>query len=116
MVATPGAWIAPGQDIVLPGANGLLETRPAAGDTSTWFPNLYDDLTWQGPDGSLYATPSPMLKYDQLFGTNARAWEARNSQNRDICAGQAIASAARWRRSCSTSRSPRPARDSLKTN
>ena len=98
MVATPGAWIAPGQDIVLPGANGLLETRPAAGDTSTWFPNLYDDLTWQGPDGTLYATPSPMLKYDQLFGTNARAWEARNSQNKDIsrwpghCLGGAMAS------------------------
>ena len=50
LIATPGGYIAPGQDIVLAGPNGLLETLPAAGDDATWFPNLYDDLTWVGPD------------------------------------------------------------------
>lgn len=98
LVATPGGYIAPGQDIVLPGPNGLLETMPAPGDTSTWFPNLYDDLTWRGPEGQLYQTPSPMLKYDQLFNSGARSWEAANAQNRDInrwpghCLGGAVAS------------------------
>lgn len=98
LVATPGGPIRAGQDIVLPGPNGLLETMPAAGDTSTWFPNLYDDLTWRGSDNNLYATPSPMLKYDQLFSAAARNWEAANSQNKDIqrwpghCLGGAIAS------------------------
>ncbi|RUL88810.1 hypothetical protein [Tautonia sociabilis] len=98
LVATPGAYIAPGQDIVLPGPNGILETMPAPGDTSTWFPNLYDDLTWRGPDGTLFSTPSPLLKYDQLFGSNARGWEAANAQNQDInrwpghCLGGAVAS------------------------
>lgn len=98
LVATPGAYIAPGQDIVLPGPNGILETRPGTGDTITWFPNEYDDVTFLGAEGTLYSTPSPMLKYDQLFGTSARNWEAANSQNRDIqrwpghCLGGAIAS------------------------
>ena len=98
LVASPGGYIAPGQDIVLPGSNGILETMPAAGDTSTWFPNLYDDLTWRGPDGTLFATPSPMLKYDQVFGSSARNWEAANAQNQDInrwpghCLGGAVAS------------------------
>ncbi len=69
-VAAYGSYIAPGQDIILPGANGLLETPVAAGDDSTWFPNLYDDLTFKGADGTLYETPSPLLKYDQIFGTN----------------------------------------------
>jgi len=76
LVATPGGYIAPGQDIVRPGLNGILETMPAAGDTATWFPNLYDDLTWRGPEGTLYQTPSPLLKYDQLFNSSARNWEA----------------------------------------
>ncbi|QDV32731.1 hypothetical protein [Tautonia plasticadhaerens] len=98
LVATPGSYIAPGQDIVLPGANGLLETMPAEGDTATWFPNLYDDLTWRGPEGTLYQTPSPLLKYDQLFGSGARGWESANAQNQDInrwpghCLGGAVAS------------------------
>ena len=98
MVATPGGYIAPGQDIVRAGPNGLLETPSAAGDTITWFPNLYDDLTFRGADGTLFATPSPMLKYDQLFNTSARNWEAANSQNQDIqrwpghCLGGAVAS------------------------
>ncbi len=98
MVASPGGYIAPGQDIVRAGPNGLLETPAAAGDTITWFPNLYDDLTFRGADGQLFATPSPMLKYDQLFGTSARNWEAANSQNQDIqrwpghCLGGAVAS------------------------
>ncbi len=98
LVATPGSWIAPGQDIVRAGPNGLLETLPAPGDTSTWFPNQYDDLTFRGADGTLYQTPSPMLKYDQLFNSSARSWEAANSQNQDIqrwpghCLGGAVAS------------------------
>ena len=80
------------------GPNGLLETPVAPGDDSTWFPNLYDDLTFRGADGTLYQTPSPMLKYDQLFSTSARSWEAANSQNQDIhrwpghCLGGAVAS------------------------
>ncbi len=98
MVAGFGSYIAPGQDIIRPGANGLLETPVSAGDDSTWFPNLYDDLTFRGADGTMYQTPSPLLKFDQLFGSNARGWEASNSQNRDInrwpghCLGGAVAS------------------------
>ncbi len=98
LVATPGSYIAPGEDIVRPGQNGLLETTPAPGDESTWFPNLYDDLTWRGSDGTVYSTPSPLLKYDQLFRSSARSWEARNAQNQDIsrwpghCLGGAVAS------------------------
>ena len=98
LVATPGAYIAPGQDIVRAGANGLLETPPAPGDDSTWFPNLYDDLTFRGADGTMYQTPSPMLKYDQIFGTSSRSWEAQFAQNQDIsrwpghCLGGAVAS------------------------
>ena len=98
LVATPGGYIAPGQDIVRAGPNGLLETPVAPGDDSTWFPNLYDDLTFRGADGTLYQTPSPMLKYDQLFNSSARNWEAANSQNQDIqrwpghCLGGAVAS------------------------
>lgn len=100
LVATPGGYIAPGQDIVRAGRNGLLETAVAPGDDSTWFPNLYDDLTFRGADGKLYQTPSPMLKYDQLFNSSARNWEATNSQNHDIqrwpghCLGAAVASIA----------------------
>ncbi len=98
LLVQPGAYIAPGQDIVRAGPNGVLETPVPAGDTSTWFPNLYDDITWIGPDGTLYQTPSPLLKYDQLLGTTARNWEAANSQNQDItrwpghCLGGAVAS------------------------
>jgi len=98
MVATPGGYIAPGQDIVRAGPNGILETPVAPGDDSTWFPNEYDDMTYRGADGTIYATPSPMLKYDQLFNSSARSWEAANSQNHDIqrwpghCLGGAVAS------------------------
>ena len=82
----------------------MLETLPQAGDDATWFPNIYDDLTWVGPDkkngGQItrFQTPSPLLKYDQLFGTSARQWEAAFSQNKDIsrwpghCLGGAVAS------------------------
>jgi hypothetical protein len=93
-----GSYVPPGEDIIRAGPNGLLETPPSPGDTSTWFPNLYDDTTWRGPDGTWYATPSPLLKYDQLFGTSARTWEASTTQNQDIqrwpghCLGGAIAS------------------------
>ena len=98
MVATPGGYIAPGQDIVRAGANGVLETLPAPGDTSTWFPNLYDDLTCRDDKGQLCQSPAPMLKYDQIFGSSSRNWEAANSQNQDIqrwpghCLGGAVAS------------------------
>jgi hypothetical protein len=103
-VAQPGGYVAPGVDIVLPGLDGLLQTLPVAGDDATWFPNLYDDLFWVGPDkqnnGQItrFATPAPLLKYDQLFRTSARQWEAAFSQNKDIsrwpghCLGGAVAS------------------------
>jgi hypothetical protein len=98
MVATPGGYIAPGQDIIRAGANGILDTVPAPGDDSTWFPNLYDDLTWKDKNGQLYATPAALLKYDQLFRTNARAYEAANQQSQTVdrwqghCLGGAVAS------------------------
>jgi len=102
--ATPGSYVPPGVDIVLPGLNGMLETQPAPGDEATWFPNLYDDLFWLGPDkehgGQLtrFMTPAPLLKYDQLFNSGARAYEAMLAQNNDIsrwpghCLGAAVAS------------------------
>jgi hypothetical protein len=104
LIAAPGGYIPPGNDIVLAGPNGLLETLPQPGDDATWFPNIYDDLTWIGPNkdkgGEItqFQTPSPLLKYDQLFGTSARQWEATFSQNKDIsrwpghCLGGAVAS------------------------
>jgi hypothetical protein len=104
LIRTPGSYIPPGEDIVLAGPNGLLETLPAQGDDATWFPNLYDDLTWTGPNKekggevTIFQTPSPLLKYDQLFNSSARWWEAVNSQNKDIsrwpghCLGGAVAS------------------------
>jgi hypothetical protein len=104
LIAAPGSYIPPGQDIVMAGRNGLLETLPAAGDEATWFPNTFDDLTWLGPDkekgGQItrFATQSPLLKYDHLFGTSARMWEALYSQTKDIqrwpghCLGGAVAS------------------------
>lgn len=98
LLVAPGSYVAPGQDIVLAGPNGLLETQPAAGDDATWFPNLYDDLTWHGPNNTIYQTPSPLLKYDQLFGTSARWYESTRTQSQDIsrwpghCLGGAVAS------------------------
>ncbi|MDR3620683.1 MAG: hypothetical protein P4L85_15130 [Paludisphaera borealis] len=98
LVATPGAPIAPGQDIVRAGPNGLLETPVAAGDDSTWFPNLYDDVTFQAADGTVHETPCPLLKYDLLYRSSARSWEAGNSQNHNVsrwpghCLGGAVAS------------------------
>jgi hypothetical protein len=98
MVVPYGSYVAAGQDIILPGPNGILETPPAQGDASTWFPNLYDDLTWRGGDGTFYSTPSPLLKYDQLFNLSARSHEAAYSQNQDIqrwpghCLGGAVSS------------------------
>jgi hypothetical protein len=104
LIASPGSYIAPGVDIVMAGPNGMLETQPASGDDVTWFPNLYDDLYWLGPDkangGQLtqFQTPSPLLKYDQLFNTSARQWEAAFSQTKEIsrwpghCLGGAVSS------------------------
>jgi hypothetical protein len=93
-----GGYIPPGQDIYLAGPNGTIDTLVAPGDDFTWFPNTYDDLTMRGKDGTIYATPAPLLKYDQIFGTTARRWEAIYSQNKDIqrwpghCLGGATAS------------------------
>ncbi len=104
LIATPGSYIAPGQDIVVAGPNGLLETQPAPGDGATWFPNLYDDLSWLGPDSehggqmTMFQTQSPLLKYDQIFGTSARQWEAAFSQTNGVsrwpghCLGGAVSS------------------------
>jgi hypothetical protein len=98
LVAHPGSSISPGHDIVQAGPNGLLETPVAPGDDSTWFPNLYDDSTFRGADGTTYQTPAPLLKYDHLFRTTSRAWEAANSQSMGIarwpghCLGGAAAS------------------------
>jgi hypothetical protein len=103
LVATPGSYIAPGVDIVTAGPNGLLETLPAPGDDATWFPNLYDDLTWLGPnkekgnETTIFQTQSPLLKYDQVFQSGARQWEGAYSQSDGInrwpghCLGGAIA-------------------------
>lgn len=93
-----GGYIAPGQDILRAGQNAVIDTPIAAGDDLTWFPNLYDDLTFRGKDGTIYQTPAPLLKYDQIFNTGARRWEANFSQNKDIqrwpghCLGGAVAS------------------------
>ncbi|MBV8487980.1 MAG: hypothetical protein JO161_06845, partial [Planctomycetaceae bacterium] len=98
MVAAPGSAIAPGQEIVLAGPNGLLETPVNPGDDLTWFPNLYDDRTFRGAGGTVFQGPCPLLKYDQLFRTSARDWEAANSQNQGMsrwpghCLGGAVAS------------------------
>ncbi len=104
LIATPGSYIAPGVDIVLAGPNGLLETLPAPGDDATWFPNLYDDLTWLGPnkekgnETTIFRTQSPLLKYDQVFRSGARQWEGAYSQSNGIsrwpghCLGGATAS------------------------
>ncbi len=98
LVSAPGGYIEPGRDVITAGPNGLLETPVQSGDESTWFPNLYDDLTYRGADGAMYQTPAPMLKYDQIYGTSARQWEAANSQTLDIqrwpghCLGGAVAS------------------------
>ena len=87
-----------------PGPTACSRPSPPPGDDATWFPNLYDDLTWTGPNKekggevTIFQTPSPLLKYDQLFSTSARSWEAANSQNKDIsrwpghCLGGAVAS------------------------
>lgn len=104
LIRQPGGYIPPGEDIVLAGPNGLLESIPPTGDDATWFPNLSDDLTWTGPNKekggeiTIFQTPSPLLKYDQIFGTSARLWEANSTQNKEItrwpghCLGGAIAS------------------------
>ncbi|MFO0889710.1 MAG: hypothetical protein U0790_11295 [Isosphaeraceae bacterium] len=104
LIRSPGSYIPPGEDIVRAGPNGLLESLPPAGDDATWFPNLYDDLTWtgvnkeKGNEVTIFQTPSPLLKYDQLFNTSARWWESYNSQNKEItrwpghCLGGAVAS------------------------
>jgi hypothetical protein len=98
LIAPRSGAVAPGQDIVLAGSNGLLETPVAPGDEMTWFPNLYDDLTFRGADGAEYLVPAPLLKYDQIFRTTSRRWEASNSQNKEIsrwpghCLGGAVAS------------------------
>jgi hypothetical protein len=104
LIRSPGSYIPPGEDIVLAGPNGLLETLPAPGDDATWFPNIYDDLTWTGPNKekggevTIFQTPSPLLKYDQLFQSQARLYEASIAQNKDIsrwpghCLGGAVAS------------------------
>jgi hypothetical protein len=96
----PGGYIEPGKDIISAGPNGLLETLPSQGDELTWFPNLYDDLFGHNGDGTIFESPAPLLKYDQIFGTSARLWEAANTQNHDVsrwpghCLGGAVASIA----------------------
>jgi len=40
MVANPGAYIAPGQDIIRPAANGVLETPAAPATTSPGSPTF----------------------------------------------------------------------------
>ena len=76
LIRQPGSYIPPGEDIVLAGPNGLLETLPPPGEEATWFPNLYDDLTWTGPNKekggevTIFQTPCPLLKYDQIFNTS----------------------------------------------
>ncbi len=105
LIASPGSYIPPGVDIVLAGANGMLETQPSPGDDATWFPNLYDDLYWLGPDkehgGQLtrFMTPSPLLKYDQLFGAGRGSTRRPWRRTRTSRGGPATAWAVRWPRS-----------------
>ena len=33
---------------------------------------------------TIFQTPCPLLKYDQIFNTSARWWESVNSQNKEI--------------------------------
>ena len=105
LIATPGGYIAPGQDIVLAGPNGLLETLPAPGDDSTWFPNLYDDLTWPGPtrhDGS-HSYPDPLAAAEvrpALRHLGPAAGRRPTARTRTSRAGPATASAAPSPRSC----------------
>ena len=75
---SPGGYVAPGVDIIFAGQNGILETVPAPGDDATWFPNLYDDLEWLGPDKehggqvTRFKTPFALAQVRpalQLFGT-----------------------------------------------
>ena len=103
-IRSPGSAIQPGEDIVLAGPNGILETLPPPGDTATWFPNLYDEPTWTGPNQekigltTTFQTPCPLLKYDQIYYTSARSWEAIHSQSKGVirwpghCLGGALAS------------------------
>ncbi len=87
------------------GPTGCSQTLPAAGDDATWFPNLYDDLYLDRPRQGERRPDHPVCrprrrcsKYDQLFRTSARQWEAAFSQNKDIsrwpghCLGGAVAS------------------------
>ena len=50
LIATPGGYIPPGQwTSSWPGPTGCSKPCRQPGDDATWFPNLYDDLTWVGP-------------------------------------------------------------------
>lgn len=98
LAAAPGGAIEPGRDVVHAGPNGVLETPVPPGDTSTWFPNLFDAATFRGADGQVFETPCPLLKYDRIFGTPSRAWEAAHDQSQGEarwmghCLGGAVAS------------------------
>ena len=78
LIRSPGQLHPPGPGH-RPGRAQRTARDPARpGDDATWFPNLYDDLTWTGPNKekggevTIFQTPSPLLKYDQLFNTSAR--------------------------------------------
>ena len=96
---SPRGWISS-----WPGPTGCSKRCPLPATTRPGSPTFMMIWTWVGPDkehgGQItrFQTPSPLLKYDQLFGTSARQWEAAFSQNKDIsrwpghCLGGAVAS------------------------
>ena len=97
LIAPRCGAVAPGQDIVLAGSNGLLETPVAPGDDLTWFPNLYDDLTFRGADGAEYLVPRHCSSTTRSFAPqpgDGRRPTARTKTSRwpGHCLGGAVAS------------------------
>ena len=76
----------PGRTSSWPGPTACSRPLPAAGDDATWFPNLYDDLTWLGPNRSTHRT-RPLLPCSSTTSSSARrpgSGKPVNSQNQDI--------------------------------
>ncbi len=81
-VVPPGSP-AGGGDIIRCGNDGIMQSVPGGDDRSHTMINLFD-------------VPGPLSKYDAVFGTTARDWEAQNGQGlygwEGHCLGGAMAS------------------------